>query len=122
MDSVAKRIVHIECDQVAGLRAKVRWLYESTSSQKPMGFAVYTDNGSGVIDFSAPLGNVDFYGRGIHSFETGPLAPGRHRFAVKVIPEVSPAKTYYETRLDITEDTPRPVLSIGPIRLGGRIR
>jgi len=49
----------------------------------PEVFNVYSDNGTGTVDYGEPIGSVDYRGKGLYRFPAVELSGGRYRFAVK---------------------------------------
>lgn len=62
------------------------WFYSPLNQQsKPDSFNVYSDNGSGTIDYESPVTNIRYQGRKYYSFVTESLLIGQHLFAIATV-------------------------------------
>jgi len=80
---------YLRASGVKGYRIRVSWWYWPLGEQiEPAYFAIYGDNGSKVIDYENPLGQVDYNKNYFYTFETEALTPGTpYRFAVRAVSE-----------------------------------
>lgn len=80
------KIINVSACQVEGDKISLRWFYQAINQAKKIdGFAVFSDNGSGIIDFQNPIGMVEYSGRKFYQFVTNPLSENRYRFCIRAV-------------------------------------
>lgn len=74
----------INAQLVCGPRAKITWYYCPLNQQsKPAYFEVYSNNGTGQVDYENPLAVIDYTGRRYYCRLSEILSAGRYGFAVR---------------------------------------
>jgi len=77
-------IFMMKAEQSAGARVRLAWSYFPIEQHvEPAFFRVYSDGGTGDIDYENALAAVEYRGRGYYSYESGTLDTGRYLFAVR---------------------------------------
>ncbi len=77
------RLMNIAAVQTDG-KVQLRWFYRAVNqTKKPARFLIYSDNGTGVIDFDNPTGSVEYTGRKFYSFTTEQLPGDEYIFCIK---------------------------------------
>ncbi len=78
------KIINVSAHQVGTDKISLRWFYQTINQVKRIGgFAVFSDNGSGIIDFQNPAGTVEYTGRKFYQFVTGSLSGNHYRFCIR---------------------------------------
>jgi len=78
------RVCGLSAAQVNGQRVKLVWFYEPLCQQSvPLCFNVYSNSGTGEIDFNMPVGQIAYAGRRFYSFEGDIAGADELVFAVK---------------------------------------
>lgn len=73
----------LRADPVAGYKVRLAWFYCPLDQQaEPEVFRIYTDNGTGQIDFATPIASVPYEGRRFYCYRTQGLSDRWYRFAV----------------------------------------
>ena len=73
-------------------------------------FNIYSNNGSGAVDYNNPLAVVDYAGRGFYSYETGVLGNGNHLFCVRPVSSNGlEGGIFGIARIDITDSAPQGI-------------
>jgi hypothetical protein len=79
-----RNVIALCARQVAQSAVRLLWRYCPYHAPIPCEwFNVYSDNGTGVIDFENPVSSVACAGAGIYSDEQAAPGPGRYRFCVR---------------------------------------
>jgi hypothetical protein len=69
---------------VRGGRLEMIWRYsEICQRQKPACFRIYSDGGTGQVDYETIVGIVDYHGRRFYFWISEPLGQGRYLFSIK---------------------------------------
>jgi hypothetical protein len=77
-------IFTIKAEIVQGNRAKLTWFYCTVEQQSPpVRFNIYTDDGTGQIDYQNTISQIEYQGRRFYSFTSDELSMGRYLFAVR---------------------------------------
>lgn len=51
--------------------------------KKPALFKIYSDNGSGQIDYENPIATIEYERKGFYCYQSSQLSTGRYKFAVR---------------------------------------
>lgn len=77
-------ILEASLKQIPGPLARLTWFYSPIDQAKQcQQFKIYSDGGSGQIDFNAPVSLIEYKGMYCYSYESAILSEGRHRFCVR---------------------------------------
>lgn len=77
-------IFDVAAKQLAGPKVKLSWYYTSIGQfDKPVRFKVYSDAGTGVIDYQTPAGLIEYAGQGFYEFESLTLSEGRYLYCIR---------------------------------------
>ncbi len=77
-------IFDVAVKQVAGPKVKLLWYYTSIGQfDKPVRFKVYSDAGSGGVDYQTPAGLIEYIGQGFYVFESDTLSEGRYLYCIR---------------------------------------
>ena len=76
-------ILDLSVVRMSGRRVKIRWQYSAAGQKAACDkFFVYSNAGSGRVDFTEPIGTVKYARAGEYAFESAPLVAGRWYFCV----------------------------------------
>jgi len=79
------RVLDITARQIEGSCVELLWRYSPLCQESaPRTFNVYSDFGSGQLDFDNPAGTIDYSGRGHYRWVSAELEQGRYLFAIKL--------------------------------------
>jgi hypothetical protein len=82
---VPNSIFTVRTEVVQGNRAKLTWFYCPIEQQSPpTRFNIYTDDGTGQIDYQNAIAQIEYRGRKFYSFNSDKLPAGKYLFAIKV--------------------------------------
>jgi len=77
-------VLSLAAKQIAGPRVRLMWYYFPIGQgAEPVSFNIYSDGGTGEIDYGSALGSVDYIGPRYYSFETGVLSEDSYKFCVR---------------------------------------
>jgi len=77
-------IFEMRVKRIASNRVQFLWFYCPLDQQSPPAcFKIYSDGGTGQIDYEDPLAVVGYRGRRFHSWESASLEPDRYLFCIK---------------------------------------
>ena len=77
-------IFDVAVKQLAGPKVKLLWYYTSIGQfDKPVMFKVYSDAGSGLIDYQTPAGLIEYAGQGFYVFESETLSEGYYLYCIR---------------------------------------
>lgn len=69
---------------VRGERVELVWRYiEICQGQKPVCFRIYSDGGTGQVDYETTVGIINYNGRRFYFWMSEPLGQGRYLFSIK---------------------------------------
>jgi len=73
--------------QIRGGRIRFSWWYWPMGQEaEPTWFYVYSDDGSGQVDYENPIAQVKYSGKYFHYYETEPLEAGKtYQFGVRAV-------------------------------------
>ena len=75
----------VKARQIDGNKVELSWYYCPLAQEsEPESFVIYSDGGSGAIDFENSVATVDYAGRRFYSYESSALDSGRYLFCIKV--------------------------------------
>lgn len=112
-------VLQIRVEQVANGKVRLVWFYCPVAQQsEPAYFRIYTDGGTGQINYENPADFVSYHGQGFYRYESESLNPGRHVFAVRAEDTAGADDGSYAQRqvhVDTTSPTVVEILSIEAI-------
>jgi hypothetical protein len=80
---VPNAVLDLKLEPVADSRVRLVWFYCPLDQQvEPEVFGVYTDHGTGQIDWENSIATVMYEGRKFYHHKTGTLPDGLYQFAV----------------------------------------
>ena len=72
-----------EIEKIGSDKVRIKWLYCPLDSQQECtGFNVYSNRGSGQIDFTKSVEQIRYRGSGAYLYHSGQLSQGNHLFSV----------------------------------------
>ncbi|MHC4212156.1 MAG: hypothetical protein ACYSWP_02165 [Planctomycetota bacterium] len=75
----------VKARQIDGNKVELSWYYCPLAQEsEPESFVIYSDGGSGAVDFENSVATVDYTGRRFYSYTSGILDTGRYLFCIKV--------------------------------------
>jgi len=78
------KVFSVRAEVVEGEKVRVVWFYSPLGQQsEPTCFNVYSDGGTGQVDYADPLAMVSYRGCCYYSYVSDGLSPGRYLFAVR---------------------------------------
>jgi Concanavalin A-like lectin/glucanases superfamily len=78
------KIFALKAEQADTNTVRLTWLYCPLEQESPpVRFNLYSDDGTGQIDFNNPIAAVDYHGPKFYSYQRNALQPGRYLFAVR---------------------------------------
>ncbi len=81
---VPNSIFTIKAKTVRGSIVKLTWFYCPMEQQSPpVRFNIYTDDGTGQIDYQNAIAQIEYQGRRFYSYTSNELPAGRYLFAVR---------------------------------------
>ncbi len=93
--------------QIYGNKIELSWYYCPLAQESEAeSFVIYSDGGSGAIDFENSVATVDYAGRRFYSYTSGILNTGRYLFCVKVEDESGQASGGILISVELDGDTP----------------
>jgi hypothetical protein len=79
-------VLDVTVEQVRESKARISWRYCPINEQvECTGFCVYSNGGSGEVDFVNAISSVKYTRKGVFSFESDKLVPGKWRFCVGAV-------------------------------------
>jgi hypothetical protein len=83
MSPVPNMVYEFTVRQIADDTNEFLWFYNPLGQQsEPVGFNLYWDNGSGLIDYDTPVVVMKYQGRGFYNYIQSDIAPGRYRYVI----------------------------------------
>lgn len=80
------KVFSIFAEQIKGPRVRVVWYYCPIGQEVACGgFNVYSDNGTGQVDYETPVTAVDYAGARFYIYESGVLSEGRYLFVIRAV-------------------------------------
>ena len=77
-------IFELTARQTKGGKVMLLWFYCPLDQKSvPECFNIYTDNGTGEIDYGNAIGTIDYSGLRFYDYSSGELAAGEYLFAVR---------------------------------------
>ena len=111
-------VFHVGAKQAAGCRVRLLWYYcpldqEAVCSE----FRVYSDNGSGQIDFDNVIATVKCTGARVYSYVSDSLSEGRYRFCVNCVTDADIESGGGAVGIDVTGTEPVGIdsLTVGAV-------
>ena len=90
------KVFSIFAEQIEGPRVRIVWYYCPVGQEAVCeSFNVYSDNGTGQIDYETPVTAVDYAGARFYSYESDVLSEGRYLFVIRAV-----SKTGRENNFD----------------------
>jgi len=78
-------IYEFAVQQISKDKIELMWFYCPLEQRsEPVWFKIYTDNGTGQIDYQNPLSTIDYIGRKFYTYKSQSLATGKYLFAIRV--------------------------------------
>jgi hypothetical protein len=86
VENGCNKIIDVNAEQIEGGKIKLKWFYHVIHQAKKISrFNIYSDNGSGIIDYQSPIGSVDYSGRKFYQFVTDALTATQYRFCIRAV-------------------------------------
>jgi len=80
------KVFSIFAEQIEGPGVRVVWYYCPVGQEAVCGgFNVYSDNGTGQVDYETSVAVVDYAGARFYSYESGVLSEGRYLFVIRAV-------------------------------------
>ena len=80
------KVFRINTEQSDADKVRLIWFYWSINQNKQVAkFKIYSDNGSGIIDYENPIAQIDYAGRKFYDYLTGTLTNNNHRFCIRAL-------------------------------------
>lgn len=80
------KVFSIFAEQIEGPRVRVVWYYCPIGQETDCGgFNVYSNNGTGQIDYAMPVTAVDYAGARFYIHESGVLSEGKYLFVIRAV-------------------------------------
>jgi hypothetical protein len=75
----------VKAKQIDGNKIELSWYYcPLAQASEPESFVIYSDGGSGAIDYENAVATVGYAGRRFYSYQSSALDSGRYLFCIKV--------------------------------------
>lgn len=82
------KIFTAAAEQIEGNKILLRWFYQPIhQSKKINSFKIYSDNGTGIIDYQNPIGILNYKGRKFYQFITNQLSADSYKFCIRAAAE-----------------------------------
>lgn len=86
VESGCNAIFEIEGRQVSGSECRLTWYYSPINQSEEVGhFNIYSDGGTGEIDYDNVVGAIAYSGPRYYSFNSGVLAEGVYRYCIRTV-------------------------------------
>lgn len=83
------KVFSIFAEQIKGPRVRVVWYYCPIGQEVACGgFNVYSDNGTGQVDYETPVTAVDYAGARFYSYKSDVLSEGRYLFVIRAVSKI----------------------------------
>ena len=80
------KVFTIAAEQFEGSRISLKWFYQPIhQAKKTSRFKIYSDDGTGQINYQVPIGSVDYIGRKFYQFITSELTGSSYRFCIRAV-------------------------------------
>lgn len=84
VEQSCNKIFNVSAKQVEENKILLKWFYQPIHQVKKIYcFKIFCDNGSGIIDYKNPIGNVNYAGRRFYRFVTDALPGSNYRFCIR---------------------------------------
>lgn len=109
--AVCNNVFNISAEQTAGPRCGLLWYYCPIGQEQAVDyFNIFSNNGSGGVDYNNPVAVVDYVGRGFYSYETGVLSNSSHLFCVRPVSSSGLEDGFFGiVEIDITDSAPQGI-------------
>ena len=101
-------VMAVQAEQVPGQKVRLQWFYcPIHQADACKAFSVYSDDGSGQIDYENAVSVITYHGPGLYVYETQTMQEGRYRFCIKP-DSVNGRQGGYsgQVSIDITDQSP----------------
>ncbi len=86
VENGCNKIIDVSAQQIDNGKIKLRWFYQVINqSKKIKSFSIFTDNGTGTIDYQTPIASVEYAGRKFYQFVTDVLTGDYYRFCIRAV-------------------------------------
>ena len=104
-------VMAVQAEQVPGQKVHLQWFYCPIHQVDVCkAFSVYSDDGSGQIDYENAISVIAYHGPGLYVYETQAMQEGRYRFCVKPDSVNGQQGSYSgQTSIDITAQSPAEI-------------
>ena len=86
VESGCNNIFEVEGGQISGSACKLVWYYCPINQSEEVGqFNIYSDGGTGEIDYGNIISTVTYSGPRYYSFDSGELAEGVYRYCIRTV-------------------------------------
>ena len=80
------KVFTIAAEQCEGDRVLLKWFYQPIhQAKKTSRFKIYSDNGTGQINYQAAIGSISYIGRKFYRFITSELTGSSCRFCIRAV-------------------------------------
>jgi hypothetical protein len=102
------KIIDVSAQQVEGDKVKLMWFYHGINQSKMIcKFQIYSDGGSGTIDFQNSIGTVEYTGRKFYQFLTPELNHDCYRFCIRAAAKETAGNEFCgEIKIWLTRQSP----------------
>ena len=104
-------VLAVQAEQIPGQKVRLHWFYcPIHQADSCKSFRVYSDNGSGQIDYEKTISVMAYHGPDVYVYETQAMQEGRYRFCIR--PEsVNGQQGSYsgQVSIDITIQSPEGI-------------
>ena len=82
----ANKVFSIKAEQIETDKIRLTWFYWPINQAKQITkFKIYSDNGSGTIDYETPVTEITYVGRKFHEYATDTLANNDNKFCIRAV-------------------------------------
>jgi len=105
------KIFNVIAEQIAGGKVRLQWYYNPLGqADSVVRFNIYSDDGSGNIDYENAVSTVDYKGVRFYSYQSNSLDGGRYLFCIKTESSIGKEDNFCdEIEIQISTLTPADV-------------
>jgi hypothetical protein len=86
IEHTCNKVFTASFEQIDENRVLLKWFYQPINQAKKIGgFKIYSDSGTGEINYQNPIGTVDYIGRKFYQFIAGKLVGDRFKFSIRAV-------------------------------------
>lgn len=80
------KVFSVKSEQYDANKVRLIWFYWPINQSKQITkFKIYSDNGSGVLDYENPIAQIDYTGRKFYDYLTNTLTNNSNRFCIRAV-------------------------------------